>query len=45
MSIDHIISEICNSRVGEVIFIGDNTTLLDYGHQFIGSLHIVDSMS
>ena len=30
MSIDHIISEICNSRIGEVILIDDNTTLLDY---------------
>ena len=32
MSIDHIISGIHNSRIGEVIFIRDNTTLLDYGH-------------
>ena len=24
---------------------GDNITLLDYGHQFMGSLHIVDSRS
>ena len=45
MSTDHIISEICNSRIGEVILIGDNTTLLNYGHQFIGSLHVVDSKS
>ena len=30
MSIDHIISGISNSRVKEVILIGDNTTLLDY---------------
>ena len=32
MSIDHIVSEICNSRIGEVILIGDSTTLLDYKH-------------
>ena len=32
ISFDHIISEICNSLIGEVILIGDNTTLLDYGH-------------
>ena len=30
MSIDHIISEICNSRIEEVILIGDSTTLLNY---------------
>ena len=30
MSIDHIISEICNSKIGEVILIGDNTILLNY---------------
>ena len=45
MSIDHIISKICNSRIGEVILIGDNTTLLYYGQQFMGSLPIVDSKS
>ena len=45
MSVDHIISEICNSRIGEVILIGDSTTLLDYGHQFMGNLHAVDDMS
>ena len=43
MSIDHIISEICNSRIGEVILIGDCTILLDYRHQFMESLHVVDS--
>ena len=43
MSIDYIISEICNSRIREVILIGDNTTLLDYEYQFMGSLHIVNS--
>ena len=36
MSIDYIIGEIYNSRILEVILIGDNTTLLDYEHQFIG---------
>ena len=45
MSIDHIISEIYNSMIGEIILIGDNTTLLDYLHQFIGSLHVVYSRS
>ena len=45
MSIDHIISGICNSRIWEVILIDDNTTLLDYEHQFMGSLHAVDSSS
>ena len=35
MSIDHIISEIYNSSIREVILIGDSTTLLDYGHQFM----------
>ena len=45
MSVDHIISEICNSRIGEVILISDNTTLLDYEHQFMGSLHAVGSRS
>ena len=42
MSVDHIISRICNSRIGEVILIGDSTTLLDYRHYFMGSLHAVD---
>ena len=32
MSIDHIISGICNSRIEEVILIGDSITLLDFGH-------------
>ena len=45
MSVDHIISEIYNSRIWEAILIGDNTTLLDYRHHFIGSLHAVDSRS
>ena len=30
MSFEHIISEIYNSRIGEVILINDNITLLDY---------------
>ena len=30
MSIDHIISEIYNSMIEEVIGMNDNTTLLDY---------------
>ena len=38
MLIDHIISGICNSRIEEVILIGDSTTLLNYKHQFMGSL-------
>ena len=42
MSIDHIISEISNLRIGKVILIGDNITLLDYRHQFIESLHVVE---
>ena len=45
MSIDHIISEICNSNIREVILIGDSTILLNYGHQFMESLHVVDSRS
>ena len=43
MSIDHIISDIYNSMIGEVILIGDITILLNYGYQFIRSLHIVDN--
>ena len=42
MSIDHKISGIYNSRIGEVILIGDSTTLLDYEHQVMWSLHVVD---
>ena len=45
MSIDHIIGEIYNSKIGKIILIGDNTTLLDYEHQFIGSLDTVNSRS
>ena len=45
MSVDHIISGICNSNIGEVILIGDSTTLLDHEHQFMGSLHTMDSRS
>ena len=43
MSFDHGISRICNSKIGEVILINDNTTLLDYRHHFIRSLNVVDS--
>ena len=28
-----------------LILIGDNTTLLDYEHQFMRSLHVMDSRS
>ena len=45
MSDDHIISGIYNSRIGKVILIDDSTTLLDYEHQFMGSLHVMDSRS
>ena len=45
MLIDHIISDICNLRIKDVISIGDNITLLDYGHWFMGSLHAIDSRS
>ena len=45
MSIDHTINEIYNSNIKEVILIGDSTILLNYGHQFMGSLHVVDSRS
>ena len=45
MLADQIINEIYNSRIQEVILIGDNTTLLDYEHKFIGSLYVVDSRS
>ena len=43
-SINYIISEIYNSSIGNVILIDGNTTLLDYGHQFMRSLHIVDTL-
>ena len=45
MLVDHIISGTCNSRIGEVIFIGGNTTLLDYKNQLMRSLHAMDSRS
>ena len=45
MSIDHIISEIYNLRIEELILIGDSTILLDYRHRFMRSLHVVDSKS
>ena len=41
MSISHIISEIYNSRIGKIILINDSIVVLDYGYQFIRSLHIV----
>ena len=44
MSVDHIINDICNSRIENVILIGDNTTLL-YGYQFMCSLHVVNNKS
>ena len=43
MSIDHIISGICNLKIEKVISICDNTSLLDYEHQFIGGLNVMDS--
>ena len=39
------IGEIYNSMIWEVILIGDSTTLLDYRHHFMGSLHVVNSRS
>ena len=41
MLVDHIISEIYNLRIRKIILIDDSTTVLDYGYQFIGSVHIV----
>ena len=43
MSIDHIISDVCNSRIGKVILISDSTTLLDYEHQFMRILRAINS--
>ena len=43
MLIDRTISGIYNSNIWEVILIGDSTTLLYYEHQFMESLHAVDS--
>ena len=45
MLVDNIIGEICNSMIQEIILISDKITLLDYEHQFMGSLHAVDSRS
>ena len=45
MLVDHILSEICSSRIRDVILIGNNTTLLDYEDKFMGSLHAIDSRS
>ena len=36
-------SGIYNSGIEEIILIGDNITLLDYEHQFMRSLHVIDS--
>ena len=38
-------SGICNSMIEEVILIGDNTILLDYKQQPMGSLHAMDGRS
>ena len=43
MFIDNKISGIYNLGIEEVILIGDITTLLDYGHHFMRSLHVMDS--
>ena len=40
---DHIISEIYNLKIEEVILIGDCTTLLYYERQFMGSSHPMNS--
>ena len=45
MLVDHIISEIYNSRIVKTILIDDNIILLDYEHQFMGSLYALDSRS
>ena len=45
MLIDHIIKRICNSRIIEVILKSNGTNLLDYIHQFMESLHVIDSRS
>ena len=45
MSIDHILSGVCNSKIREVILIGDSTPLLDYGYRFMVNLHVVNSRS
>ena len=45
MSINHTIRRICSLRIEEIILIGDSMSLLDYGHQFMGSLHVMDCRS
>ena len=45
MLFDHIINEIYNLRIEDVILISDSTILLDYIYQFMWSLHAVDSRS
>ena len=42
MSVDHIISGIYDSRIENVILIGDSTILLDYEHWVMRSLHVVN---
>ena len=43
MLVDQLISRICNSRIGKLNLISDNITLLCYIHEFVQSLHVVDS--
>ena len=38
-------NKMCNSRIGEIILIGDNTTFSYHGHQFMGGLHVMSSRS
>ena len=45
MLIGYIIRRIYNLKIGEVILIGNNITLLDYEHQFMGSLYVMDNRS
>ena len=45
MSFDQIISRIYNSRIVDIILINENITLVEYGYQFMRSLHVVDSRS
>ena len=42
MSINYIISETRNSRIGQIILIGDRTTLLDY-NTVHAILHTMDT--
>ena len=45
MLVNHIKSRICNSRIGEVILIGDSTISLDYENEFMESLYVVNNRS